>query len=102
MTEDFKTMKEKNESDTLITADTILFFDMDGTLIDTDYANFMSYQKAIHSVTNDGLELSFNPQTRFNRSYLKKVLPNLTPTDYENVIQRKEEYYGEDAYLPAI
>jgi phosphoglycolate phosphatase-like HAD superfamily hydrolase len=86
-------MKEKSELDTIIRADTILFFDMDGTLIDTDYANFLAYKKAIHSVTNNGLELSFNPQNRFNRSYLKAVFPNLTQIDYEEIIQKKEDYY---------
>lgn len=86
-------MKEKSELDTIIKADTILFFDMDGTLINTDYANFLAYKKAIHSVTNNGLELSFNPQNRFNRSYLKAVFPNLTQIDYEDIIQKKEDYY---------
>lgn len=93
MTSDLKTMKEKSEIDRIITNDTILFFDMDGTLINTDYANFLSYKKAIHSVTNNGLELSYNPKVRFNRSFLKIALPNLNPTDYEKITQKKEEYY---------
>lgn len=93
MTSDLKTMKEKSEIDRIITNDTILFFDMDGTLINTDYANFLSYKKAIHSVTNNGLELSYNPKVRFNRSFLKIALPNLNPTDYEIITQKKEEYY---------
>jgi beta-phosphoglucomutase len=42
-------MKEKYDIDALIQADSVLFFDMDGTLIDTDYANFLSYKKAIHA-----------------------------------------------------
>lgn len=86
-------MKPKLEFNTIIKTDTILFFDLDGTLIDTDYANFLSYKKAIRSVTNNGLELSYNPQNRFNRSYLKIALPNLTQIDYERIIQKKEEYY---------
>ena len=70
-----------------------IWFDMDGTLIDTDYANFLSYKKAIHSVTNNGLELSYNPKVRFNRSFLKIALPNLNHTDYDKITQTKEEYY---------
>lgn len=93
MTCNLKTMEEKQELDRIITIDTILFFDMDGTLIDTDYANFLSYKKAIHSVTNNGLELTYNSLNRFNRSFLKIALPNLTQVDYENIIQKKEEYY---------
>ena len=56
-------------------------------------ANFLSYKKAIHSVTNNGLELSYNPKVRFNRSFLKIALPNLNHTDYEKITQKKEEYY---------
>jgi len=41
--------QEKYDIDALIQADSVLFFDMDGTLIDTDYANFLSYKKAIHA-----------------------------------------------------
>ena len=36
--------------DLRIKADSILFFDLDGTLVDTDYANFLSYKKAIEFV----------------------------------------------------
>ncbi|MBN2757539.1 MAG: HAD family phosphatase, partial [Bacteroidales bacterium] len=86
-----KTKRRKMEN--LIKVDTILFFDMDGTLIDTDYSNFLSYKKAIHSVTNNGIHLSFDPKNRFNRSLLKIALPNLTKVDYEKIIQKKEEYY---------
>ena len=93
MTSDLKTMKEKCEIYRIITNETILFFDMDGTLINTDYANFLSYKKAIHSVTNNGLELSYNPKVRFNRSFLKIALPNLNYADYEKITQKKEEYY---------
>lgn len=86
-------MNTKHYFDTIINSDTVLFFDMDGTLINTDYANFLSYKKAIHSVTNNGLELSYNPKVRFNRSFLKIALPNLNHTDYEKITQKKEEYY---------
>lgn len=86
-------MNTKHDFDTIINSDTVLFFDMDGTLINTDYANFLSYKKANHSVTNNGLELSYNPKVRFNRSFLKIALPNQNHTDYEKITQKKEEYY---------
>lgn len=86
-------MNTGHNFDTIINSDTVLFFDMDGTLINTDYANFLSYKKAIHSVTNNGLELSYNPKVRFNRSFLKIAIPNLNHTDYEKITQKKEEYY---------
>ncbi len=73
----------------------ILFFDMDGTLVDTDFANFLSYKKAIKSFTQIEKEIEFNPNERFNRTSLKSAVPNLTETEYEKIIQKKEKYYKE-------
>ena len=75
----------------------ILFFDMDGTLVDTDFANFLSYKKAIQSFiqSENENEIEFNPNDRFNRASLKIVVPNLTETEYEKIIQKKEELYKE-------
>ena len=84
-------MNTGHNFDTIINSDTVLFFDMDGTLINTDYANFLSYKKAIHSVTNNGLELSYNPKVRFNRRFLKIAIPNLNHSDYEKITQNKKE-----------
>lgn len=78
-----------------ITPDSILFFDMDGTLIDTDLANFLSYKKAINSVTKSDNNLTYNPDKRFNRSNLKNAVPNLTESEYDKIIQEKEEYYND-------
>ncbi len=88
-------MNAKHEFDTIITADTILFFDMDGTLIDTNYANFLSYKKAILSVTKSDQDLIYNPDRRFNRSILKNTVPNLTENEYARIIKEKEEYYND-------
>ncbi|TMM30431.1 hypothetical protein FDT66_06620 [Polaribacter aestuariivivens] len=73
----------------------ILFFDMDGTLVDTDFANFLSYKKAIQSFIQSENEIEFNPNDRFNRASLKIAVPNLTETEYEKIIQKKEELYKE-------
>jgi beta-phosphoglucomutase len=78
-----------------ITAETVLFFDMDGTLVDTNLANFLSYKKAINSVTKSDNDLTYNPDKRFNRSLLKIAVPDLTETEYERIIQEKEEYYND-------
>lgn len=77
----------------MIKKNTILFFDMDGTLVDTDLANFLAYKKAILSVTKSDHDLTYNPTKRFNRSVLYRAIPNLTELEYEKVIQEKEEYY---------
>lgn len=92
-------MEQTNEVtqnlDNRITTYTVLFFDMDGTLIDTNFANFLSYKKAILSVTKSDHDLTYNPDRRFNRSILKKAVPNLTENEYERIIQEKEEYYDD-------
>ena len=82
-----------NEQNLNIKENHILFFDMDGTLVDTDYANFLSYKKAIQSFTQTDTEIEFNTRERFNRASLKIAVPNLTETEYEKIILMKEENY---------
>ena len=76
----------------------ILFFDMDGTLVDTNFANYLSYKKAIESVTQSVPSISYNSDKRFNRSVLKNVMPNLRKAEYEKIIQKKELCYQD--FLP--
>lgn len=90
-------MKQKDKS-TLdlankITSETVLFFDMDGTLVDTNLANILSYKKAIISVTKSNHDLTNYSNKRFNRSSLKNAVPNLTEDEYERIIQEKETFY---------
>jgi len=85
-------------SDTKITTDKILFFDMDGTLIDTNLANFLSYMAAINSITKSAPNIIYHPDKRFSRSNLKNAIPNLSRIEFEQIIQAKEEYYND--FLP--
>lgn len=78
-----------------INSDTILFFDMDGTLVDTDFANFLSYKEAINFVLQTDKEIQYSPNERFNRVALKKIEPNLTEQDIEKIVQQKETNYKE-------
>jgi beta-phosphoglucomutase len=91
-------MEQKNEItqniDIKITSDTVLFFDLDGTLVDTNFANFLSYKKAICNVTKSNQDLTYHPDKRFNRSMLKNAVPNLPETQYVSIIREKEEYYN--------
>lgn len=73
--------------------DTVLFFDMDGTLVDTDFANFLSYQEAIQSVIQGKNEIQYIPNVRFSRANLNKVVPNLTEEQLGKIIQQKEKNY---------
>jgi len=85
----------KQDINLKINTDTVLLFDMDGTLVDSDFANFLSYKNAIQSVIKLDKELRYNLKERFNRTTLKTVAPNLTENDYEKIIQQKEENYKE-------
>lgn len=81
-----------------INKQSILFFDMDGTLLDTNFANYLSYKKAIQSVIKTVNDITYNPDERFNRGLIKSVISNLTEIEYEKIIQQKEKYYIE--HLP--
>ena len=78
-----------------ITTDKILFFDMDGTLVDTNLANFSAYKKALDSVLQTDTNLVYKPEIRFNRSVLRANFPHLTDKELEKVIQVKESLYDE-------
>jgi beta-phosphoglucomutase len=84
-----------NSDGALITAETVFFFDLDGTLVDTNLANFLAYEKAILTVTKLNHNLAYNPHKRFNRGILKNAVPNLTESEYERIIRHKEEYYSD-------
>ena len=91
------TMEETNELlqtiNLKIDKETVLFFDMDGTLVYTDLANFLSYKNAIQSVIKLDKEIQYNPNERFNRSTLITIVPNLTKTEYEKIIEQKEKNF---------
>jgi beta-phosphoglucomutase len=84
-------------SDRISTGTTILF-DMDGTLVDTNYANYLSYRQAIQEVTHGELDIRLNPSRRFSREELKREMPNLSDLERNKIISLKSEYYKK--YLP--
>lgn len=84
---------ENKDNYSKISTDTVLLFDMDGTLVDTDFANFLSYQEAIQSVIQSETKIQYIPNGRFNRATLNKVIPNLTEEKLEKIIQQKEINY---------
>lgn len=70
------------------------FFDMDGTLVDTDYANFLAYQQAISEIVESDLNIEYDSNFRLNRSSLKIFVPFLSETEYCGIIEKKEELYN--------
>lgn len=91
--------EEEEQVCTMIREQTIFFFDLDGTLVNTDYANFLSYKTAISIVMGgDFSSLLMFSRERFNRSQLKSLFPSLTENEYRRIIQEKERCYKD--YLP--
>lgn len=90
MVEDLRVTKKKYKS---ITSDMILFFDMDGTLVDTDYANFLAYQQAILSIIKYDVCLNYNSNFRLTRNSLKLAVLSLLETECQKIIQEKEGIY---------
>jgi beta-phosphoglucomutase-like phosphatase (HAD superfamily) len=70
-----------------------LIFDLDGTLIHTDEANFLSYQEAIKNVKNIDLKLIYNDNERFTREKLNFIIPNLTVQEFKKTVEIKTKVF---------
>lgn len=64
-------------------------FDLDGTLVETDYANFLAYKDAIKEVVGQSSDIKYNPNCRFNKRQLAKYFPALTDFEYKRIIKIK-------------
>jgi len=76
-----------------IASEIYLIFDLDGTLINTDEANFLSYQEAIKNVKNIDLKLIYNDNERFTREKLNSIISNLTIQELENILKIKTNVF---------
>ncbi|MCX7878516.1 MAG: HAD hydrolase-like protein [Ignavibacteria bacterium] len=97
MINDFETVLEM-KLETMIKDDSVLLFDLDGTLIETDLANFLSYKKAISRVIESEINSEFDLSKRFTRQTLYEVFPGLSSDEYEQIIGLKELFYKD--FLP--
>jgi len=77
----------------IVTNKTYLIFDLDGTLIDTDEANFLSYQEAIKNIKNIDLKSIYNSSERFTREKLNLVIPNLTVQEFKKIVELKTNIF---------
>jgi len=75
----------------MIRMQTVFFFDLDGTLVNTDVANYLSYKAAFLAVM--GKDISYNSKERFNRNQLEALFPSLAKSDYDRIIIEKEKFY---------
>lgn len=93
-----KLIKFESAIDVEISPEFVILCDMDGTLIDTNYANFLSYRRAIQEVAVREREIHFHHENRVNREWLKENIPYLTDEQYDSIVSLKTYYYSE--YLP--
>ena len=95
ITEKYQNILSINEINTLLKINnkSILFFDLDGTLVDTDYANFLSYNKAIQKVINPNYNLIYDINKRFTRQTIKETFPNINETNLIKIIEQKNILY---------
>ena len=73
----------------------VFVFDMDNTLIKTDKANNLAYSEAIRSVLS--VNCNIENGKRFTRNELKDLFPQLTQTQIDEIIDRKEKSF--ESYL---
>lgn len=71
----------------------ILIFDLDGTLINTDEANFLAYQTAVKEIKKIDLSSLYSKNERFTRNKLKEILPMLKTQEYDEIIKMKNAIY---------
>lgn len=90
-------MKSKNDIldgiEKKIGQNTNIFLDLDGTLVNTDLANFKAYNEAFRIVTNSKTDLEFNPLERLNREVLRKSFPDLIESQFERILIEKEKLF---------
>jgi beta-phosphoglucomutase-like phosphatase (HAD superfamily) len=67
-----------------------LVFDLDGTLVNTDLANFLSYEAAISKIFSGKLKITFNPIKRTTRETIKNEFPALSIDNINNIVMEKE------------
>jgi len=65
--------------------------DLDGTLIDTDKANYLAYKEAVSKIKK--IDLVYNYNKRFTRDTLKLVLPNLSVKEFDEIIKIKTDIF---------
>jgi len=77
----------------------VIVFDLDGTLVNTDVANFLSYKAAASYVLSSQMSnIEFDPGTRMTREVLAKFIPNASKEQIARIVAEKELVYRQ--YLP--
>lgn len=72
----------------------VIVFDLDGTLVNSDVANFLSYKAAVlHILSSKMSNLEFNPGIRMTRDVLEKLIPSIDNEKITQIVAEKELVY---------
>lgn len=85
--------KIKKFNDKIVVGKDILIFDLDGTLVNTDEANFFAYKEAVEEIKKIDLSSLYSKNERFTKSNLKKLMPTLSTQEYNDIIKIKNNVY---------
>jgi phosphoglycolate phosphatase-like HAD superfamily hydrolase len=77
----------------IISKESILIFDLDGTLIETDEANLYAYKEAIKQVKKFELLSYCSTNMRFTSEELIQVFPMLDTKEHNEIINIKNSVY---------
>lgn len=70
-----------------------IVFDLDGTLVDSDHANFLAYKDAVMCVLSTQIEMSFTQGIRITREMIKELIPRISNKQLEDIASHKERAY---------
>ena len=72
----------------------VFFFDLDGTLVDTNYANWLAYREALATIMPNKQMPVYCEEQRFDRKQLRLAFPYLDARTYATLILAKEKSYA--------
>lgn len=74
----------------------VIVFDLDGTLIDSDIANFLSYKAAaVHVLSHPVDELNRHVGIRITREVLAEAIPHICDEQLTRIVTQKEQIYSQ-------
>lgn len=85
-----------NDFQSIITPESNLFFDMDGTLIETTQLNNFAYKEAFKNVM--GFQLPITNNDRITRQSLQ-CIPNISKDQIDKIVDEKNRLYSNNIYL---
>lgn len=80
----------------------VVVFDLDGTLIETDAANFLAYKDAIAHCLGQGYKVKLPFTKRLTREALRACLIAVPETMIQSIVRHKEEVYSQFLHATTV